>query len=209
MASRVLVCGVGLGSVLANTLARAGVGKLRLVDRDFVELNNLQRQVLFDESDVTANLPKAIAAAEKLRTINSEHQIEPIVADVGPDNIASLCDGVDLIVDGTDNFSNRRFLLNDAAAKFGIPWVYGGCISRRPNDDDRPRRDALPAPRDGRAAPAGLFAYLRNGLGILSPIINVIASIEAMEAIKILAGKREAIQRGSCSSICGTTRSEP
>ena len=196
LASRVLVCGVGaLGSVLANTLARAGVGKLRIVDRDFVELNNLQRQVLFEEADVTANLPKAIAAAEKLRAINSAIEIEPIVADVGPDNIASLCDGVDLIVDGTDNFETR-FLLNDAAAKFGIPWVYGGCIGAEgqtmtivPGETPCLRCVMAEPPPPGSSPTC-------DTAGILSPIINVIASIEAMEAIKILAGKREAIQLG-------------
>lgn len=127
-ASRVLICGCGaLGSVLANTLARAGVGHLRIVDRDFLELNNLQRQVLYDEEDVAAGLPKAIAAAAKLRKINSQIEIEPLVTDVDYTNIEQLIDGVDMIVDGTDNFETR-FLLNDAAVKFGIPWVYGGCI---------------------------------------------------------------------------------
>lgn len=196
LASRVLVCGVGaLGSVLANTLARAGVGKLRLVDRDFVELNNLQRQVLFDEADVAANLPKAIAAAEKLRAINSEIKIEPIVTDVGPDNIASLCNSVDLIVDGTDNFETR-FLLNDAAAKFGIPWVYGGCIGAEgqtmtilPGETPCLRCVMAEPPPPGSSPTC-------DTAGILGPIINVIASIEAMEAIKILAGRREAVQRG-------------
>src|SRR5215467_14447388 len=95
LASRALICGCGaLGSVIANTLARAGVGKLRIVDRDFLELNNLQRQVLFDEADVAAGLPKAIAAADKLRRINSEIEIEPHVADVEPGNIQALCNGV-------------------------------------------------------------------------------------------------------------------
>src|SRR3954453_12607172 len=117
LASRALVVGCGaLGSMIANTLARAGVGKLRLVDRDFLELNNLQRQVLYDEADVAAGLPKAIAAAEKLRQINSAIEIEPIVADVSPANILALADGCDIILDGTDNFETR-FLLNEAAIK--------------------------------------------------------------------------------------------
>ena len=127
-ASRVLICGCGaLGSVLANTLGRAGIGHLRIVDRDFLELNNLQRQVLYDEDDVAAGIPKAIAAAAKLRKINSQIEIEPLVTDVDHTNIERLIDGVDMIVDGTDNFETR-FLLNDVAVKFGIPWVYGGCI---------------------------------------------------------------------------------
>src|SRR5205823_9880738 len=117
LASRALVVGCGaLGSVIANTLTRAGVGKLRIVDRDFLELNNLQRQVLYDEADVAAALPKAVAAAEKLRRINGDVQIEPIVADVEAGNILGLCDGCDIILDGTDNFETR-FLLNEAAIK--------------------------------------------------------------------------------------------
>src|SRR4051812_28464536 len=103
--SRALICGCGaLGSVIAETLVRAGVGLVRIVDRDFVELNNLQRQVLYDEQDVADNLPKAIAAANKLRRINSEIKIEPIVADVTHQNIAQFATNVDVIVDGTDNF---------------------------------------------------------------------------------------------------------
>jgi molybdopterin/thiamine biosynthesis adenylyltransferase len=125
---RALVCGCGaLGSVIAETLVRAGVGLVRIVDRDFLELNNLQRQVLYDEEDVASGLPKAIAAANKLRRINSEVQIEPIVADVTYRNISELAAGVDVIVDGTDNFA-VRFLVNDFAVKHGVPWIYGGCI---------------------------------------------------------------------------------
>ena len=120
-ASRVLICGCGaLGSVLANTLARAGVGFLRIVDRDFLETNNLQRQVLYDEQDVAAGLPKAIAAAAKLRRINSAIEIEPVVADVQHTNIEHLVADVDMIVDGTDNFETR-FLLNDVAVKHDLP----------------------------------------------------------------------------------------
>src|SRR6185503_3754617 len=118
---RALVCGCGaLGSVVAETLVRAGVGFVRIVDRDFLELNNLQRQVLYDEQDVADALPKAIAAANKLRGINSEIEIESIVADVNHRNIAQLADNVEVIVDGTDNFATR-FLLNDYAVKNGKP----------------------------------------------------------------------------------------
>ncbi len=126
--SRALICGCGaLGSVLANTLARAGVGRLRIVDRDFLELNNLQRQVLYDEQDVAAGIPKAVAAQAKLQQINSQIQIEAFVSDVDHTNIGKLVDGVDVILDGTDNFETR-YLLNDAAVQFNIPWVYGGCL---------------------------------------------------------------------------------
>lgn len=195
LASRVLICGCGaLGTVLANTLARAGVGALRIVDRDFLEINNLQRQVLFDEDDVAADLPKAVAAARKLRAINSSIEIEPIVADVDPTNIESLCQGVDLILDGTDNFETR-FLLNDAAVKWNIPWVYGGCLGAEGQTMTiLPRETAclrclIPEPPGAGTMPTCDTA------GIVAPIINVIASIEAMEAIKILSGNRDAIQR--------------
>lgn len=196
LASRALVCGCGaLGTVLANTLARAGVGHLRIVDRDFVETNNLQRQVLFDEDDVAAQLPKAVAAANKLRRVNSEIDVEPVVADVDHANIRELCAGVDVIVDGTDNFETR-FLLNDAALEFGIPWTYGGCIGATGQTMTIfPGRTAclrclLPEP-----PPAGATETCDTA-GIVSPIVNVIASIEAMEAIKILSGNVDAVQNG-------------
>jgi len=195
VASRALICGCGaLGSVLANTLARAGVGHLRLVDRDFLELNNLQRQVLFDEDDVAAGLPKAIAAANKLHKINSEIDVEPLVADVDHTNIETLLDGVEMIVDGTDNFETR-FLLNDASLKFGIPWVYGGCIGAEgqtmtilPGETPCLRCVMQESPPPGTTPTC-------DTAGILSPIINVIASLEACEAIKILSGNQDAINR--------------
>jgi molybdopterin-synthase adenylyltransferase len=195
LASRVLVCGCGaLGSVLANTLARAGVGRLRIVDRDFVETTNLQRQVLFDEDDVAANLPKAIAAANKLRRINSEIEIEPIVADVEHANILTLLEGVDCIVDGTDNFETR-FLINDAAVKLGIPWVYGGSIGAGgqtmtilPGETPCLRCLITEAPPPGTTETC-------DTAGILGSIVNVVASIQATEAIKILSGHRESVQR--------------
>jgi molybdopterin-synthase adenylyltransferase len=193
--SRALVVGCGaLGSVLANTLTRAGVGKLRVVDRDFLELNNLQRQVLFDEDDLAANLPKAIAAANKLRRINSQVEIEPIVADVNHTNIEQFCEGVDCIVDGTDNFE-IRFLVNDAAIKHNIPWVYGGCLGCEGQTmtilpGETPCLRCLMA----ESPPPGTTPTCDTA-GILAPIINVIASMQAMEAIKILSGHREAASR--------------
>lgn len=195
LASRALVCGCGaLGSVLANTLARAGVGRLRIVDRDFLELNNLQRQVLYDEEDVAAGLPKAVAAAAKLRKINSQVEIEAIVADVDHTTIGRLLEGVDVIVDGTDNFETR-FLLNDAAVKFGIPWVYGGCVGA-----EGQTMTILPGQRPclrcllQDAPPPGTTATCDTA-GILAPIVDIIASLEACEAIKILSGHCEAISR--------------
>ncbi|MCO6454013.1 MAG: ThiF family adenylyltransferase [Pirellulaceae bacterium] len=193
--SRVLICGCGaLGSVLANTLARAGVGHLRIVDRDFLELNNLQRQVLYDEQDVEAGIPKAIAAQNRLRRINSQIEIEAFVADVAPANIAGLLEGVDLLLDGTDNFETR-FLLNDASLKFRIPWVYGGCVGAEgqtmtilPGETPCLRCLLQDAPPPGSTATC-------DSAGIVAPIINVIASFQACEALKILAGHREAISR--------------
>lgn len=193
--SRVLIVGCGaLGTVLANTLARAGVGHLRIVDRDFIETNNLQRQVLFDERDVAEELPKAIAAANKLRQINSQITIEPLVTDVDSANIGALCENVDLILDGTDNFETR-FLINDAAVKFNLPWVYGGCLGAEGQSmtilpGDTPcLRCLIPEP------PAAGTTPTCDTAGIVSPIINVIASIESMEALKILSGRRDAINR--------------
>jgi len=194
-AGRVLLCGCGaLGSVLANTLARAGVGHLRIVDRDFLELNNLQRQVIYDEDDVAAGLPKAIAAANRLRRINSQIEIEPIVADVDHTNIGRLTDGIDVILDGTDNFETR-FLLNDVALSRRIPWVFGGCIGAEGQTmtivpgATACLRCLIPE------APAPGTTETCDTAGILGPIINVIASIQACEALKLLAGHPEAISR--------------
>lgn len=193
---RALIAGCGaLGSVIANTLARAGVGYLRIVDRDYLELNNLQRQVLYDEDDVKSGLPKAIAAANKLARINSEIEIEPIVADINYTNIQQYSDGMDVILDGTDNFE-IRFLLNDASISFGIPWIYGGCIGA-----DGQTMTIIPGRSpclaclmsDGPPAP-GTTATC-DSAGILAPIINIIASIEATEAIKILSGNIDQVSQ--------------
>jgi adenylyltransferase/sulfurtransferase len=198
LASRTLICGCGaLGSVLANTLVRAGVGHLRIVDRDFVELTNLQRQVLFDESDVASGLPKAIAAANKLRLINSTVEIEPIVADVEFTNIKNLLADVDIILDGTDNFETR-FLLNDASAHFGIPWVYGGCLgSEGQTMTILPGETACLRCLIPDAPPPGTTATCDTA-GILGPIISIIASLQATEALKILSGNIGAISRSLC-----------
>jgi adenylyltransferase/sulfurtransferase len=191
----VLVCGCGaLGSVLANTLVRAGVGAVRIVDRDFVELSNLPRQVLFDEDDVAAGLPKAVAASQKLVRINSAVAIEPVVADLDHTNIERLCEGVDAIVDGTDNFETR-FLINDAAVKLGIPWVYGGCLGAEgqtmtilPGVTPCLRCLLHECPPPGSTPTCDVA-------GVLGPIVGVIASIQAVEALKILSGNRDAVSR--------------
>jgi adenylyltransferase/sulfurtransferase len=194
--SSVLVIGCGaLGSSICNLLVRAGVGMIRLVDRDLVEISNLQRQVLFDEGDVARNLPKSIAAAEKLRVINSQVEIDPIVADVEPVNIEQYCDGVDVILDGTDNFE-IRFLINDVAVKRGLPWIYGGCLGA-----DGQTMTILPGITpclnclmlDGPPLPGTTPTC--DSAGILSTIIQLIAAIEANEAIKILSGNEASVNR--------------
>src|ERR1700739_4663806 len=126
--AHVTLCGCGaLGTVLANALVRAGVGHVRLVDRDFIETSNWQRQAPSNEHDVAENLPKAEAAARKLGAINSSVVVEPVVTDIDRTNILELVDAADLILDGTDNFE-IRYLINDAAVKLNKPWVYGGSI---------------------------------------------------------------------------------
>lgn len=193
--SRVFLCGCGaLGTVLAETLTRAGVGFIRVVDRDFVEYSNLQRQVLFDEDDVTSQLPKVVAAARKLEKINSDVTIEPIVGDVDYSNIRQFADGVDLMLDGTDNFE-IRFLINDLSLDTNIPWVYAGCISSHgqtmpifPNESAC-LRCLIESPPD-----AGTTETCDTA-GILGPTVNVIASLQAMTAIKILAGRSEDVAR--------------
>lgn len=193
--SKALICGCGaLGSVLANTLVRAGVGHVRIVDRDFLELNNLQRQVLYEESDVAAELPKAIAAKNRLERINSQVTIEAIVADLDHSNILKLAEDADILLDGLDNF-DTRFLINDAAVKLGKPWVYGGCIGAEgqtmtilPGETACLRCLMIDAPPPGTTPTC-------DTAGIFGPIVNVVASFQAMEAIKILSGHRAAISR--------------
>lgn len=192
-AARALVVGCGaLGSVIANTLARSGVGYLRIVDRDFLETNNLQRQVLYDEQDVADGLPKAIAASVKLRRINSQITIEPLVTDVSYANVIELTNDIDVIVDGTDNFETRM-LLNDVALKRRIPWVYGGCLGGEgqtmtivPGETACLRCLMQDTPPPGTTPTC-------DTAGILAPIVNIIASLQANEAIKLLSGNRQAI----------------
>jgi molybdopterin-synthase adenylyltransferase len=195
VAGRVTVCGCGaLGTVIANNLVRAGVGFVRIVDRDFVEVSNLQRQVLFDESDVVNNLPKAEAAAQKLRGINSIVKIEPIVADIDRTNIVNLCKDVDVILDGTDNFE-VRYLINDAAVSLNKPWIFGGCIGSVgqtmtiiPGETPCLRCVFEAAPGPGEVGTC-------ETAGVLGPMVNVIASYQSAEALKLLAGKKMAINR--------------
>lgn len=194
-AARITLIGCGaLGTVLANTLVRAGVGALRIVDRDYVELNNLQRQVLFDEKDVTEGTPKAVAAAEQLGQINSDVTVEPVVADANSGNIESFADWAHLILDGTDNFETR-YLINDVAVKHNIPWVYGACVG-----DEGMVMPILP----GRTPclrcvfpelPPPGSSQTCDTAGVLGSIVQIVASLQVIEALKILMGRIDALNR--------------
>lgn len=193
--ARVVLVGCGaLGSVLASTLVRAGVGALRLIDRDYLELDNLQRQTLFDEDDVAGNLPKAEAAARKLRRINSEVEIEPLVADLHADNAEGLCRPADLLLDGTDNLETR-FLMNDVAVKHGIPWVYGACVGAEGLVlPILPRRTACLRCVWDELPPPGSTPTC-DTVGVLASVVGVVASLQAVEAMKILMGRFEEVNR--------------
>lgn len=195
-AARVTVVGLGaLGSVIANHLARAGVGFLRLVDRDFVELDNLQRQILYDEGDVQAALPKAQAAAAKLARVNGEIALDPRVVDVAWSNVEDLVKDVDLVLDGTDNFETR-FLLNDACVKHRRPWIYGGCVgSYGMVMTVRPGEGPCFACLVGEKPAPGATPTCDTA-GVLNTAVAVVASLEATEALKLLAGRPEALSGG-------------
>jgi molybdopterin/thiamine biosynthesis adenylyltransferase len=191
LASSAVVIGCGAtGSTLCNHLARAGVGRLRIVDRDYIELNNLQRQLLFDEDDIAQGLPKAVAAARKLRRINSGIRIEEVVADVNPTNVESLIAEADVVLDGTDNFETR-FLLNDACVKLGKPWVYCGVVaSYGMTATIIPGQTACLRCLFG-SVPAPGTSPTCDTVGVLGPVVGVLASIAAMEALKLLLGRGE------------------
>lgn len=195
-AARVLVVGCGaLGSCLAEMLTRAGVGSLTVVDRDYVEPSNLQRQSLFEEADAERGLPKAVAAETRLRRLNSEVALSGIVADVTAENADGLVDRADLVLDGTDNFETR-FLLNDVCVRLGVPWVYGACVGAhglallvRPGETPCLRCVLGERPEPG-AGPTCDTA------GVVAPIAHVVAGIQAGEALKLLAGRKESLLPG-------------
>jgi adenylyltransferase/sulfurtransferase len=185
-------CGA-LGTALANLLVRAGLGKLRIVDRDFVEPSNLQRQTLFEESDALEALPKAVAAERRLRAINSGVVVEGIVADVGAKNAEELLSGFPLILDGTDNFETR-FLLNDVAIHMNVPWIYAAVVaSYGVTLTVRPGETACLAcaleSESAEGSPKSGSEDTCDTIGVLGAAAGVIASIEAAEAIKLLTGK--------------------
>lgn len=191
--SRILLVGCGaLGASHAEMLARAGVGKLRIVDRDFVEFTNLQRQTLFRESDALERLPKAVAAKNRIGEINSGIQVEAVIADVNYSNIESLIGGCDLVIDGTDNFQ-VRYLLNDACVKNGVTWIYGAAVSSYgttmtviPGKTPCLRCifDEMP---DAGSSPTCDTA------GVIMPIIATVSAAQVTEALKILVGDLDSL----------------
>lgn len=193
LASRVLIVGCGaLGASHAEMLSRAGVGYLRIVDRDYVEFTNLQRQTLFKESDAAERLPKAAAAKARIAEINSEIVVDAVIADVNNSNVEKMIKGIDLVIDGTDNFQ-IRYLLNDACVKNEVPWIYGAAVSSygttmtvlpgktpclRCIFDEMPEAGSSPT---------------CDTAGVIMPVIAGISAIQVSEAIKLLTGNSEAL----------------
>ncbi len=189
--SSVVLIGCGaLGTVIATSLVRAGVGRIKVIDRDFIEYHNLQRQVLFDEEDVKAQLPKAIAAERHLKKVNSSIEIEGIVTDVNHTNIERLVAGADVILDGLDNFETR-LLINDVSLKHKIPWVYGGAIAASgmtmniiPGQTPCLRCFHPEVPREARIRTC-------ETAGVINPAPFIVGSLQSAEAMKILIGAEE------------------
>ncbi|MGH9733415.1 MAG: ThiF family adenylyltransferase [Candidatus Acidiferrales bacterium] len=194
LSSRAVLVGCGaMGSFVAGLLARAGVGRLRIIDRDFVEPSNLQRQTLFMEADARESLPKAVAAERNLRAINSDVQVEAVVGDLTPQNARELLSDFPLILDGTDNFETR-LLVNDAAVSFGVPWIYAAAMGSY---------GVTLMIRPGETACLSCLLESQNGkpaaeetcdtAGVLGSAVGVVASIEAGEAVKLLSGNTAAL----------------
>ena len=182
----IIGCGA-LGAMQAEMLARAGVGRLRLIDRDFIEVSNLNRQIMFEERDMADELPKAVAAAARVNRINSEVSVEGVVRDVNYSNIEEMIRDADVTLDGTDNFETR-FLINDAAVKLGKPWVYGAAVGSygvqmtiRPRVTPCLRCVFTEMPSPGTSPTC-------DTAGVILPIIGVVASHQVTEALKILTG---------------------
>ena len=193
--SSVVLVGLGaIGSVTADILARAGVGSMRLIDRDYLEIENLQRQSLYTEEDIRENLPKAVAAERALKKINSEIYLESAVKDVNAHNIRSLLSGFDLILDGNDNFETR-FLINEASVFLSIPWIYAAClgsyaVSMTILPGETPCLnclfDVLPKP--------GTVETCETA-GIIAPASHLVATLQSAEALKFLSGRKEALRK--------------
>src|SRR5579875_209786 len=197
--ARICVLGAGaLGTHIASSLVRAGIGYLRLVDRDVPELSNLQRQTLFTEADVDAGVPKAVAAATALRKANSEVVVDPVVVDVNSTSIERLIADVDFVVDGCDNFE-LRYLLNDACIKAAKPWIYGGVIGSqgmtmtvRPGETPC-LRCVFPSPPPAGDAPTCETA------GVIEPAVAVVAGLQCADALKLASGRLDSLNDGLIS----------
>lgn len=191
-----VIVGLGaLGSTAANLLSRAGVGTIRLVDRDLVEWSNLQRQCLYDESDAKEGVPKVLAAERHLKQVNSEVNYEALVQDMNPMNVEDIIKGATVVIDGLDNFYSRA-LLNQACVKHGIPWIHGACISTHGVvmtviPGETACYNCLAPDADRRVSP-----YTCDTAGVFSPSVSLVASIQSAEAIKILAGNVRSVRRG-------------
>jgi molybdopterin/thiamine biosynthesis adenylyltransferase len=192
--SRVTIVGCGAtGTCVAALLARAGVGELHIIDRDYVEPSNLQRQTLFDEADAAESLPKAVAAARKISAFNSEIKVIAAVSDLTPENAETLLGFADLILDATDNFETR-YLINDFAVRSGKPWIYAAAVAAYAvTMNIIPGETAclsciFPAPPEGTVETC-------DTAGILNSAVNLVGSIEATEAIKLLVGARHKMRR--------------
>jgi molybdopterin/thiamine biosynthesis adenylyltransferase len=201
-AATVVVVGCGAtGTAISNLLARMGVGQLRIIDRDFIELNNLQRQTLFDEDDIAANIPKAEAAAHKLRVVNRDIDIEAVVTDVNAGNVLTLVADATVVMDGTDNFSTR-YLLNDACTKLGLPWVYTGVLASYGMTATLIPEGAvakLPGARNATGClrcllgdmPAPGTTPTCDTAGVIGPAVAAITAVAAAEAMKLIVGSGE------------------
>jgi adenylyltransferase/sulfurtransferase len=192
--SRVALVGCGAtGSALATLLASSGVGFLRIIDRDYVEPSNLQRQVLFDEQDAADSVPKAIAAARKIRQFNGDISVEEKVADLAPENCSELLKGVQLILDGTDNFETR-YLINDFAVANSLPWIYTAAVSSY-----GVAMNILPGESACLAClfpdPPGGMVETCETAGILNSAVNTVASLSATEALKLLVGHKGNVRK--------------
>ena len=192
---RILLVGCGaLGSVIAEIMVRAGIGRITIADRDYIDESNLQRQSLFTEADCRSGLPKAIAAARHLRAINSSVDVRPEVLDVRSSTIQALVQGQDIILDGTDNFETR-YLLNDASLRWDKPWVYGACVGAYgmsvafvPHVTPCLRCILQLMPPPGSSPTC-------DTTGVIGPIVHVVAALESAEALKLLTGQRDLLNR--------------
>jgi len=193
--SRVLIVGCGaLGTAHAESLARAGVGRLRIADRDFVEASNLQRQTMFTEHDASERIPKAVAAANHIREINGEIEVEPEITDVNHSNIERLVQDCNVVMDGTDNFATR-YLINDACVKHQVDWIYGAAVgSYGVTMTIQPHQ--TPCLRCVfEEAPPAAGAPTCDTAGVIMPIISVVSAVQVAEALKLLTGQNDNLHR--------------